>query len=48
VCDVYIILMLFRHGFVLLEVPVCKVTLYIIPEAGRYTPAVRNLGKRVE
>jgi hypothetical protein len=30
VCDVCIILMLFRHGFVRLEVPVCKVTLYII------------------
>jgi hypothetical protein len=30
VYDVYIILMLFRHSFVRLEVPVCKVTLYII------------------
>jgi hypothetical protein len=52
-CAIYIyiyiyILFLYYLGTILLrlEVPVCKVILYIIPEAGRITPAVRNLGKR--
>jgi hypothetical protein len=43
---IYIILILFWHEFLRLEVPVCKVALYIIPETGGITPAVRNLGKR--